>query len=266
MHHLPRPLASALHLRSWNTILLLNSKCLKWNNCLGNQHFLTRFLDHKLDFFFCSNFRSMRNIFLLRIQVQRLWFPLHHHLLLLSDDTGCLKRHFSDDYAPIIGSKCFGVNSTLSGFMFIHIITMFKFIMFQKNYRITQTLLSFLSELRAEMAWGWSKVIPWWTNTLVLKVLYYLAPSGAFDFVSHPSPQQSMTLYPLHLPCCFCHWILVHVSSLWVMPFLPILSTFWNNTHSQGLHQFTKSWLLLAFFSSCVRKASLLFRHAIRCV
>lgn len=164
--------------------------------------------------------------------------------------------------------------------MFIHITIMFKFIMFQKNYRITLTLLSFPSQLRTEMAWGWRKVIPLvlgqtllltvhqikWTNTLVLKVLYYLAPFGIFDFVSHPSPQQSMTFYPLHLPYSFSYWILLHVSSLQVMPFLPILSTFWNNTHSQGLPQFTKSWFLLAFFSSCVRKASLLFRHAIRCV
>ena len=85
------PLDSALHLRSWDTILLLNSKCLKWNNHLGNQHFLTRFLDHKLDFFVCSNFRCMRNISLLRIQVQRLWFPyliFYYYFLMTLDVWG----------------------------------------------------------------------------------------------------------------------------------------------------------------------------------
>lgn len=163
--------------------------------------------------------------------------------------------------------------------MFIHIIIIFKFIVSKElQNHSNPAILSFPVENRDGMRVekGHSLVLGQtllltvhqikWTNTLVLKVLYYLAPFGTFDFVSQPSLQQSVTFYPLHLPCSFSHWILLHVSSLRVMPFLPILSTFWNNTHSQGLPQFTKSWLLLAFFSSCVRKASLLFRHAIRCV
>ena len=163
--------------------------------------------------------------------------------------------------------------------MFIHIIIMFKFIVSKElQNHSNPAILSFPVENRDGMRV--EKVIPWYwgkhfyspSTRSSEQILWFARFSTTWPHLAH------LILFPT--PVCNNQWFSIlstyHVLSLTescfmslpsrVMPFLPILSTFWNNTHSQGLPQFTKSWLLLAFFSSCVRKASLLFRHAIRCV